>query len=58
MTLIDSLTFGFTYKSSKLVLTRFGPVSKATAYKKYRKGCGRDARLKELWGDKAFVADH
>ncbi len=46
------------YKSSKLVLTRFGPVSKATAYKKYRKGCGRDARLKELWGDKAFLATH
>lgn len=46
------------YKSDKLVLTRFGPVSKATAYKKYRKGCGRDARLRELWGDKAFVADH
>lgn len=46
------------YKSSKLVLTRFGPVSKATAYKKYRKGCGRDARLKELWGDTAFTAAH
>ncbi len=46
------------YKSDKLVLTRFGPVSKATAYKKYRKGCGRDARLKKLWGNKAFVADH
>lgn len=46
------------YKSSKLVLTRFGPVSKATAYKKYRKGCGRDARLKELWGEKAFLATH
>lgn len=46
------------YKSGKLVLTRFGPVSKATAYKKYRTGCGRDARLKELWGNKAFVAAH
>src|SRR5210317_284524 len=46
------------YKSSKLVLTRFGPVSKATAYKKYSKGCGRDARLKELWGEKAFLATH
>ena len=22
-------------------------------YKFYRSGCGRDARLKELWGDKA-----
>lgn len=46
------------YKSDKLVLTRFGPVSKATAYKKYRKGCGRDARLEKLRGNKAFVADH
>ena len=38
------------YQSDKLVLTRFGPVTKATAYKKYRKGCGRDARLKQLSG--------
>ena len=44
------------YKSSRLVLTRFGPVTKKTAYKKYREGCGRDARLRELWGDNAFVA--
>jgi peptide-methionine (S)-S-oxide reductase len=22
-------------------------------YRFYRQGCGRDARLKELWGDKA-----
>ena len=22
-------------------------------YKLYRSGCGRDARLRELWGDKA-----
>jgi len=42
------------YQSDKLVLTRFGPVTKATAYKKYRKGCGRDARLKQLWGDAAI----
>jgi peptide-methionine (S)-S-oxide reductase len=46
------------YQSSKLVLTRFGPLTKASAYKKYRKGCGRDARLRELWGDKAFTAAH
>lgn len=46
------------YQSSKLVLTRFGPVTKATAYKKYRAGCGRDARLRELWGNKAFVSGH
>lgn len=38
------------YKSSDLVLTRFGPLSKAKAYKRYRKACGRDARVQELWG--------
>jgi len=44
------------YKGKKLVITRFGPVSKADAYKKYRKGCGRDARVKSLWGkDAPFV---
>ncbi|MES2550018.1 MAG: peptide-methionine (S)-S-oxide reductase MsrA [Pseudomonadota bacterium] len=42
------------YKSSEIVLTRAGPKSKANAYKFYRKACGRDARLKELWGDQAF----
>lgn len=46
------------YKSSKIVITRFGPVSKAKAYKKYRKGCGRDKRIKQLWGNQAFVATH
>ena len=44
------------YKSETLVLTRFGPRSKAEAYKRYRKGCGRDARVKELWGDDAPFA--
>ncbi|MCL4126999.1 UNVERIFIED_CONTAM: hypothetical protein GTU68_059933 [Idotea baltica] len=45
------------YKKSDKVLTRFGRVSKASAYKKYRKGCGRDERVKQLWGsDAAFVA--
>lgn len=42
------------YKSSEIVLTRAGPKSKANAYKFYRKACGRDARLKELWGHQAF----
>ncbi|WP_295072225.1 peptide-methionine (S)-S-oxide reductase MsrA [Tabrizicola sp.] len=42
------------YKSSEIVLTRAGPKSKANAYKFYRKACGRDARLKELWGAQAF----
>lgn len=38
------------YKSSDIIITRFGPRSKASAYKLYRKSCGRDARLRELWG--------
>lgn len=41
------------YKSSKTVLTRFGLVQRKTAYKKYRKACGRDARVKQLWGSAA-----
>lgn len=41
------------YKSSKKVLTRFGLVQRKVAYKKYRKACGRDARVKQLWGSAA-----
>lgn len=42
------------YKGSNIVLTRAGPKSQANAYKFYRKACGRDARVQELWGDQAF----
>ncbi|TDT73726.1 peptide-methionine (S)-S-oxide reductase [Litoreibacter halocynthiae] len=41
------------YKQDKLILTRFGPQSKAKAYKKYRNACGRDQRVKQLWGSSA-----
>ena len=41
------------YKQSKIILTRFGPRTKATAYKLYREGCGRDERVRQLWGDAA-----
>ncbi|MBN2907322.1 MAG: peptide-methionine (S)-S-oxide reductase MsrA [Rhodobacteraceae bacterium] len=44
------------YKSSDRVLTRFGVKTKAEAYKLYRKGCGRDARVRALWGDAAAFA--
>jgi len=44
------------YKQTKTVLTRFGPSSKATAYKRYRKACGRDARVKALWGSESAFA--
>ncbi|MEM8579180.1 MAG: peptide-methionine (S)-S-oxide reductase MsrA [Pseudomonadota bacterium] len=41
------------YKKLEIILTRFGPRSKAEAYKRYRAACGRDARVKQLWGDAA-----
>ncbi len=41
------------YRSKTVVVTRFGPKTKAEAYKRYRKGCGRDARVQALWGDAA-----
>ena len=41
------------YKGEKLVITRFGPKTQASAYKAYRKACGRDRRVDELWGDAA-----
>lgn len=43
-------------KGKKLVVTRFGPKSQANAYKAYRKACGRDRRVKELWGSAAPFA--
>lgn len=41
------------YKGKKLVVTRRGPKSQAAAYRFYRKACGRDARVKTLWGNAA-----
>lgn len=44
------------YKSSEIVLTRAGPKQKKNAYKFYREACGRDQRVKQLWGaDAAFA---
>ncbi|MET1413162.1 peptide-methionine (S)-S-oxide reductase MsrA [Roseibium sp. HPY-6] len=42
------------YKSNKRTLTRFGYVTRAEAYKGYRKACGRDARVKSVWGGEAY----
>jgi len=42
------------YKSEDRILSRFGWVTKAQAYKAYRDGCGRDARLKQVWGADAM----
>lgn len=44
------------YKSSRLVVTRFGPRKKSEAYKLYRDACGRDARVKQLWGSASAFA--
>ena len=44
------------YKQDKVILTRFGPKSKAKAYKAYREACGRDARVRQLWGSDAPFA--
>lgn len=44
------------HKGAKLVLTRFGPKRQSEAYKRYRKACGRDARVRQLWGDAAPFA--
>ena len=41
------------YKGSNRVLTRGGVKTQAEAYKFYRKGCGRDKRIKQLWGSSA-----
>jgi peptide-methionine (S)-S-oxide reductase len=41
------------YKGSNIILTRRGPKSQSDAYDFYRSSCGRDARVKELWGSAA-----
>lgn len=45
------------YKGTKVVLTRFGPKKQSDAYERYRKACGRDTRVKQLWGNTAPFAD-
>ncbi|NEX48083.1 peptide-methionine (S)-S-oxide reductase MsrA [Pseudotabrizicola algicola] len=44
------------YKSSEIVITRSGPKQKKNAYTFYRQACGRDARVKQLWGRQAAFA--
>ncbi|MGL4308946.1 MAG: peptide-methionine (S)-S-oxide reductase MsrA [Paracoccaceae bacterium] len=46
------------YKGTNIVLTRAGPKKQSNAYKFYRSACGRDARVKQLWGDQAPFAGH
>lgn len=44
------------YKSRDIVLTRAGPKQKRNAYAFYRDACGRDARVKAVWGKEAAFA--
>ncbi len=44
------------YKSSDIILTRAGPKQKKNAYTFYRQACGRDARVKQIWGNQAAFA--
>lgn len=44
------------YKSSDRVVTRFGIRKKSEAYKRYRDACGRDQRVRQLWGPAAPFA--
>ncbi len=45
------------YKGSNIVITRFGPKRQSSAYKAYRNACGRDARVRKLWGSAAPFAN-
>ena len=42
------------YKGTNIVLTRAGPKQQKNAYKFYREACGRDARVRAVWGGDAF----
>ncbi|MBF9059422.1 peptide-methionine (S)-S-oxide reductase MsrA [Rhodobacterales bacterium HKCCSP123] len=45
------------HRSDDIILTRFGPRRKSVAYDLYRQACGRDARVRDLWGEAAPFAD-
>lgn len=44
------------YKSTERAFTRFGIITREKAYGRYREACGRDARVRQLWGDDAPFA--
>lgn len=46
------------YKGSDRLITRGGIKTQAQAYAFYREGCGRDARVEELWGSNAPFINH
>lgn len=46
------------YLGKRRVITRYGVVRQSVAYKKYRRACGRDLRVRQIWGAEAPFADH
>ena len=44
------------YKGRKVILTRGGPKRQDKAYKFYREACGRDERVRQIWGSAAAFA--
>ena len=44
------------YKSRDIILTRAGPKQKRNAYTFYRNACGRDDRVRAVWGNQAAFA--
>lgn len=46
------------YKGSRIVVTRFGPRRQSVAYNLYRDACGRDQKVKQLWGSAAPFVSH
>jgi peptide-methionine (S)-S-oxide reductase len=46
------------YLGQNRVLTRFGWIKQTDAYEDYRQACGRDMRVKELWGNAAYTTGH
>lgn len=44
------------YRGTRIVATRAGPKRQSAAYDFYREACGRDARVREIWGDAAPFA--
>lgn len=44
------------YKGENIVITRRGPKQQSNAYAFYRDACGRDAKVKAIWGKAAAFA--
>lgn len=64
--ILDAATFypasdfhqNYASSDDRLTVSSLGfGVKKSTAYKRYRDRCGRDQRVKQLWGDAAPFAD-